>query len=326
MTEPALEEAAKALRAAERVLLACHVNPDGDTMGSALALGLALRDSGKQVAIVCPDEPPRAYRFMPGSETFLRSAPEETFDVAVAVDCDGFHRLGAAGPAVRKATRVIEMDHHTGEGRFGDILVIDQSASATGELVFLLLQRLELPITPDIATNLYVALLTDTGSFRFANTTARSLRIAAELVERGADAARIAEQIYETRSFAAVAMLGHALASMKRSDDGALVWARLTEKDFLGTGGSDAETEGIINHLRSIEGVKVALLFRQVDGRIRVSLRGRAPVDVSQVARVFGGGGHRQAAGCTLEMPLPRAERAVLAEVRKVLKRLSSAE
>ncbi|MBI3945137.1 MAG: DHH family phosphoesterase [Armatimonadetes bacterium] len=321
MIADAMVAVADALRAAERVLLACHINPDGDTMGSALALGLALRAAGKDVAIVCPDEPPRAYRFMPGSETFLRAVPSGTFDVSVALDCDGFHRLGPAGPGVRSAARVIEIDHHSGEDRFGDVLVVDRKAAATGDLVFTLLKLLGQPLTPDIATNLYVALLTDTGSFRFANTTARSLRIAAELVDCGADAARIAEHVYETRSFAAVAMLGRALASLKRGEKGALVWARLTARDFLGTGGSDAETEGIINHLRSIEGVKVALLFRQVDGRIRVSLRGRAPVNVAAVARAFGGGGHHQAAGCTLDLPMAQAERAVLAETRKALKR-----
>lgn len=311
--------AAEALRAGSRVLLACHVNPDGDTMGSALALGLALRRAGKDVTLVSPDEVPLPYRFLPGSDGFLNAVPEGDHDVSVALDCDGLNRLGPAAPGVRRAACVIEVDHHTGNDRFGDIVVVDPTAAATGEIIFALLRLLALPILPDVATNLYVALLTDTGSFRFANTTARSLRIAAELVDCGADPFRIADHVYETRSYPATLLLGRALASIGLSQDGRIAWGRLTARDFEEVGATDAETEGIVNHLRAIAGVRVAVLFREVNGKVRVSLRSREPVDVAAVARVFGGGGHRVAAGCTLPTPLAQAERRVLDEVRKAL-------
>lgn len=320
MIPDAMLDAAQALCRAERVLLAAHLNPDGDTMGSVLALGEALACAGKRTSVVCVDEVPLPYRFMPGAENFLRQPPDEPFDTAVALDCDGEHRLGrvvAAG--VRKAPCVIEIDHHTGTARYGDIVVVDSTAAATGELVFELLRVMALPINPAIATNLYVAVLTDTGSFRFANTTPRTLRIAAELVECGADPAAIAEQVYETRPLPAIELLGRALSSIKVSSDGAVAWSRLTEADFERAGASDADTEGIVNHLRAIAGVKVGVLFRQVNGRVRVSLRAREPVNVARVARVFGGGGHRVAAGCTLDMPVTQAERHLLAEVRKAL-------
>ncbi|NLC56864.1 MAG: bifunctional oligoribonuclease/PAP phosphatase NrnA [Armatimonadetes bacterium] len=313
--------AAEALRAAGRVLLACHVNPDGDTMGSALALGLALQHAGKKVTLVSPDEVPLPYHFLPGSHQFQRSVPEGDYDVAAALDCDGESRMGSAAPAVRRAAQVIEIDHHTGTDRFGDIVVVDPTAAATGELVFGLLRLLALPITADVATNLYVALMTDTGSFRFANTTARCLRIAAELVDCGADPFRIADHVYETRSRAATLLLGRALASLKLSDDGQIAWGRLTAEDFQQAAATDAETEGIVNHLRAIAGVRVAILLREVNGKVRVSLRSREPVDVAAVARVFGGGGHRVAAGCTLPLPLATAERRLLDEARAALHR-----
>ncbi|MDH7571011.1 MAG: DHH family phosphoesterase, partial [Armatimonadota bacterium] len=215
MSRDALPDAAAALAPARRVLCASHVNPDGDTMGSALALALALRGAGKEVSVVCADPVPPPYRFMPGSDTYLQEAPEADFDVAVVLDCDGEHRLGSAAPAVRRAACVVEMDHHTGTDRFGHIVVVDASAAAVGEMVFSLLRLLGYPLTGEIATNLYVAILTDTGSFRFANTTPRSFRIAAELMECGADPARIAENVYETRSAPAMAVLGRAYTCRK---------------------------------------------------------------------------------------------------------------
>ncbi len=320
ISDPVLA-AASALQAAGRVLLASHINPDGDTMGSALALGLALRGAGKHVAMVCPDEVPPPYRFMPGCEGFLRSVPDEAFDVAVALDCDGEHRLGPAATGVRRQPCVVEIDHHPGTERFGQIVVVDPSAAATGEMVFEVLRLLGLPPTPEIATNLYVAIMTDTGSFRYPNTSARVVRIAAELVDCGAVPSAIAEQVYETRPFAAMALLGRALSSIRRSDDGAVAWARLTAEDFARTNATDADTEGIVNNLLAIAGVRASVLFRQVNGRVRISLRARAPVDVAEVARTFGGGGHRLAAGCTLEMPLADAERRVLAEALEAVRR-----
>jgi len=319
MIADAMVRAAEVLRSATKVLLACHINPDGDTMGSALGLGLGLHAAGKAVTLVCADDIPLPYRFMPGSGGFVRAVPDESFDVAVALDCDGERRLGSAAPGVRRAAHVIEIDHHTGTDRFGDTVIVDPTASATAELVFGLLHLLAIPVTGEIATNLYVGILTDTGSFRFANTSSRCLRIASELVDCGADPFHIADHVYETRSYPATVLLGRALNSLKLSDDGRIAWARLTADDFERAGATDAETEGIVNYLRAIAVVQVAALFRQVNGKVRVSLRSREPVDVAEVARLFGGGGHRVASGCTLAVPLAQAERRVLAAARKAI-------
>lgn len=312
-------EAAERLAAAGRVLLGCHVNPDGDTLGSALALALALRAAGKQAEVVCADPVPRPYRFLPGSDTLRHTVPAGAYDLGVILDCDGPKRLGSVLPAFRQVPFLIEVDHHPGTERFGQLVVVDTTAAATAEPLFTLLKLGGFALTAAIATCLYVAILTDTGSFRFANTTGRALRLAAELVACGAHPGEIAEQVYASRSFASVALLGRALASLQRSDAGALAWAHLTPRDFTETGSGDADTEGIVHHLRDIEGVRVAALFRQIDGKVRVSLRSREPVNVAAVARVFGGGGHRLAAGCTLAAPLDDAERRVLDEARKAL-------
>lgn len=322
MTQEAMVAAAEALQAAQNVLLACHINPDGDTMGSALALGLALRQAGKTVTVVCQDEAPRAYRFMPGWDSFRQEVPDTPFDAAVALDCDGVKRMGSVATGVCRVPCTIEIDHHTGTERFGKIVVVDATAAATGELVFTLLQLMGLPITREVAINLYVALMTDTGSFRYANTRGRTLRIAAELVDCGAEPAPIASSVYESHPFASVAILGRALASLQRSEEGALVWAHITTDDFQHVGAGDGDTDGIINHLRSIDGVKIAVLFRQVGDKVRISLRGRDLVDVAEVARAFGGGGHRLAAGCTIEAPLPQAEQQLLAEAHKALQKV----
>ncbi|HPT97185.1 MAG TPA: bifunctional oligoribonuclease/PAP phosphatase NrnA [Armatimonadota bacterium] len=319
-----LEMAAEALHSAAKVLLACHVNPDGDTMGSALALGLALHSTGKEVTLVCADEVPLPYRFMPGSDSFLRAVPEEAFDVAVALDCDGERRLGSLAPAVRRAPCVIEIDHHTGTDRFGDIVAVDSTAAATAVLVYELIRLLAQPITADIATNLFVGIMTDTGSFRFANTRARSLRIAAELVDCGADPYQIADHVYETRSRGATLLLGQALNSLRLYQEGQIATARLTAEDFESAGASDADTEGIVNHVRAIAGVQIALLLREINGKVRVSLRSREPVDVAEIAREFGGGGHRVAAGCTIPLPIAQAEERLLDAARRGLQRAHS--
>ncbi|MDQ2799194.1 MAG: bifunctional oligoribonuclease/PAP phosphatase NrnA, partial [Armatimonadota bacterium] len=207
---------------------------------------------------------------------------------------------------------------------FGDIQVVETRAASTAEIVFALLNALELPITPEVATCLFTGILTDTGSFRFQNVTADTMTVAARLIDAGASPAFVSEHVFENRTFAATKLLGLALSSLSRTLDGRIAWAHVTREDFARLGATDEDSEGLVNPVRSVRGAEVGVSFREMpDGAVRVSLRSREGVDVGQIAQKFGGGGHRMAAGCTLNLPLAEAEAAVLDSLRAALPPLS---
>lgn len=313
----ALKAAAEQIRTANSVALSCHVRPDGDALGSLLGLAHGLESLGKRVQAVSPDGVPELYRFLPGWEK-VQTRAEGTWDVGIGLDADGSDRLGTAEAAILASPVVIDIDHHTGPDPFGHVQLVDRTAAATGELVYELLLELGVAISPEIAVCLMTALLTDTGSFRYANVTPRAFEIASALVAAGGHPTPIHEAIYGSRPYGASLLLGRLLANLTRSDDGAVVWAALSQRDFTELGlGTDA-TEGFVDQVRMVGGAEIALFFREeVNGEIRVSLRSRGRANVAQVADEFGGGGHVPAAGCTLEGPLPVAiERVVGAAVR----------
>ncbi|HEU4751882.1 MAG TPA: bifunctional oligoribonuclease/PAP phosphatase NrnA, partial [Armatimonadota bacterium] len=285
-----LSQAASRIQAANRILLACHVRPDADALGSLLGLAQGLQGLGKEVQAVSPDGVPELYRFLPGWEQ-VRTTAEGAFDLAIGLDADGSDRLGTAEAVVLAAPVVIDLDHHTGPDPFGDVRLVDSTAAASGELVYHLLRELNAPVTREIAVCLLAAILTDTGSFRFTNVTAETYRIAAALVEAGAHPAPIHEAVYGTRPFAASRLLGYLLCTLQRAADGRVVWAGLTQEDFRRCEvGTDA-TEGFVDQIRMVEGAEVALFFREdPDGQIRVSLRSRGKVNVARVAQEFDGG------------------------------------
>ena len=316
-----------ALREARSVVLACHINPDGDTLGSMIALALGLEHLGKTCTLLSSDGVPAIYTFLPETERIVRRAEEgaatpPAWDLAIVLDAGDITRVGAAvaETVLSAAPRLMDIDHHVTAGQFGDIRLLDAEAAATGEIIYDLLIALGVPITLPIAECLLCALLTDTGSFRFPNVTPRTLEIAAELVRIGASPNRVAEQVFENKPFATQKLLGRALDALQRTPDGRVVWAHVTQADFLEFGAGDEETEGIVNAIRSGQGAEVALFLREMaTGKLRVSLRSRDPVDVSLVAKTFGGGGHRLAAGGTLDGPLAEAEARLVAEVQKCL-------
>lgn len=310
-----LTRAAAAIRTANSLLLACHVRPDADALGSLLGLSHGLRQLGKRVDAVSPDPVPELYRFLPGWES-VRMQPAPPYDLGIGLDCDGSDRMGSAEAAVLAAPVVIDLDHHTGPDPFGQIQVVDRTAAATGELVYGLLQELDVRLTPEIATCLLAAILTDTGSYRFSNVTAETFRISAELVEAGAHPAPLYEAVYGSRPYAASKLLGRLMESLQRSEDGRVVWAALSQDDFRRVDlGTDA-TEGFVDQIRMVAGSEVALFFREEpSGEIRVSLRSRGHVNVAAVAEQFRGGGHVPAAGCSLPGPLDRAVEQVVAAV-----------
>ncbi|GAB4456964.1 MAG: bifunctional oligoribonuclease/PAP phosphatase NrnA [Armatimonadaceae bacterium] len=316
----ALPEAVRAIHEASDILLACHVNPDGDTLGCMLALALALDTLGKQTTLLSADGVPPTLAFLPGVERVQTETARRDFDLAIVLDAGEIKRIGDNREAAESAPVLMDIDHHVTPGAFGNIRLLDGRAAATGEILYDLLQALEIGLTPDIAQCLMCALLTDTGSFRYLNVTPRTMAIASELLAAGASPNQIAEEVFENRSFAAQKLLGRALQSLNCSEDGRISWAYVTQQDFTDFAASDSETEGIISAVRAVRGSQVALFLREMsNGKLRVSLRARPPYDVAAVAMRFGGGGHYLAAGCTLEGPLPAALESLVAATQEAM-------
>lgn len=293
-------QAAEAIHSAERIFLAAHEHPDGDAVGSLLALRSMLLSLGKTVHAALPDSPPDRFEFLAGIESIATAPPPWRADLAIALDCDGADRLADLKEAVMAADTVISIDHHRGLNAFGDIRMIDASAPATAVLVVDVACELGLlPPTSDQATALYAALIADTGCFRFTNTSPEALRLGADLVAAGADPAEIARRVFSIRPLSAVMLEARALTSLQLADG--VLLATLAREDFAETGAAAAETEGIIDSFRDVPGVRVAALLKESEQDVwQVSLRGNG-VDVASVAAQFGGGGHRVAAGCTIE-------------------------
>jgi bifunctional oligoribonuclease and PAP phosphatase NrnA len=303
MTE--LEQVVATLREHDRFVVTTHENPDGDALGSLLAMTLALRAAGKEAEMyLAGDVPlPDEYRFMELAELRRGAAPDVAGRVLVAVDCANESRLGrdAAG-LLEPAALVVNIDHHHDNSRFGDVNLIVADASSTGEILREVIAGLGVGLTPEIAEALYIAVVTDTGRFQYSNTSPKSLRLAADLVEAGADVHRVFQGIYENVAFAKLKLLARALERAEVLEGGRVIVSHLEREDFERAGAEEPFSEGIIDFLRAVEGAEVAALIRQPPtangpGR-RVSLRTtEEALDVSAIARKSGGGGHKQAAG-----------------------------
>ena len=303
-----LDDVVAALAAAERVLVASHENPDGDAVGSLCAAAHAMRGLGKAVRLYLHEDSPlpAEYQFLDldGLERRLDPATLSGWTL-LALDCGNERRLGPDGPDLLSAfDAVVDIDHHHDNSRFGSANLIDGHASSTAEILVAVFDRLGAEITPEVAEALYVGMVTDTGRFQYRTTSADSLRIAARLVESGADIHKIFELVFETVPWGKTRLLGRVLEHAVPYYGGRLVISHVTREDLELVTGDEATTEGLIDHLRAVEGVQVAGLIREQvplpDGTItpnRVSLRSRGLIDVSQVARKSQGGGHKQAAG-----------------------------
>jgi bifunctional oligoribonuclease and PAP phosphatase NrnA len=309
-----LAAAADALRSHDRFLLITHENPDGDALGSLLAAKLALDELGKDSVMYVsgPAPLPAEYRFMPLDE-LRRELPADAGErIVFALDCANESRLGEGQRALEGATVSLNVDHHHDNTRFGDVNLVVADASSTGEIVRDLIRELGIELTPDLAEALYVALVTDTGRFQYANTTPKALRLAAELVEAGADVHRVFQSVYESVQLAKLKLLTRALERAEVYEGGGLVVSYLLKTDFAEVGAAEPYSEGIIDFLRAVEGADMAALIREppAPGRParRVSLRSSSDeLDVSAIARASGdGGGHRQAAGFSSELEIPQ--------------------
>jgi phosphoesterase RecJ-like protein len=305
-----LKAIADALRQHDRFLVVTHENPDGDALGSLLAATLALRQLGKDAVMYLPGNTPlpREYAFMP-LDGLEREPPADAPErVLLAVDCAKEDRIGDEA-AIARAPLVLDVDHHHDNTRFGDVNLIVADASSTGEVLRDVFAELGVELTPELAEPLYIALVTDTGRFQYANTTPKALRLAAELVEAGADVHAVFQQVYESVEFAKLKLLARALGRAEVLEGGRIVVSHLVRSDFAEVGAAEPYSEGIIDYLRAVEGAELAVLIREqlsassraYKGSLRSSID---ELDVSAIARGFGGGGHRQAAGFSSDAPL----------------------
>ena len=312
------------LQSSRDIWVGTHIRPDGDALGSLLGLSVALEKAGHRVARLCADPVPDTYRFLPGADRVLSEPPDWKAEVGIVVDCDGLSRLGHLEQPFGELAHLIDIDHHSTDHAFGEERLVDSGAGAAGEIVYDLLRDLGVSPDSEVGACLYTAVLTDTGRFCYANTTAKSLRVAAEMVAAGAAPHGIARRIYEERSMEATHLLGVALSRLSSDLEGRVVSSVLTQGDFRETGAAAADTEGIIDHLRAIGGPRVALLLVEPNhDAVRVSLRSDGSVDVSDIALGFGGGGHMMAAGCTVPGTAESVRGRVLEVVRKALDRPS---
>lgn len=298
-----LGEIAGVLGQAQSFLICGHEMPDGDALGSVLALGFILEKLGKKVVMAGPDPVPQMYRFLPGVERFQAGEPPRgEFDYLVALDCSVPERLGNGyRELLAGGLPVINIDHHVGSVSFGTYRFVDVNAAAVGEIIFDLAGLLEVKISPNAATCLYTAIVTDTGAFRYDNTSSATHRRVAQLLELGVSAAQVNVLVYEEKPGSAIRLLGAALSTLSLSACGKVGWLTVTRDMLRLAGAEDEHTEGLVNYARRIAGVEVGLLFRELaDGRYKISFRSKNYVDVNRLAGLFGGGGHARAAGCVL--------------------------
>jgi bifunctional oligoribonuclease and PAP phosphatase NrnA len=317
MSTSKFEEIGRILREHQRFAILGHVRPDGDALGSQLALALSLQALGKEVRVWNEDGMLEKYSFLPRAELLTKppSTPED-FDVAIALDTAIQNRLGTALPAVRSSKIWINIDHHLSNPGYGDVVYVDSSAPATAEIIFHLIKSQGLPFNRDIAENLYAAISTDTGSFQYPKTSAHTFEIAAELIGTGLDVGRLSQQLYENYPRRRLELLRELLRTMRFQEEGRVASFSLTLKTAAALGVLPEDNEGLIDHLRAVRGVIVAVFFEELsDGKVRVSMRSKTDaVDVCAICQKFGGGGHTLAAGARVSGTLPEVEERVLRE------------
>jgi phosphoesterase RecJ-like protein len=317
--EDCVEEIKAILARSDHVVCLAHKDADADSLGSALAFALALRAAGKTPYPVVPDPLPYLLDYLPGFE-LITPAPERV-DAVFTFDCATVGRFGEKRSLVDPALHpVVNVDHHVSNTHYGSVNVIEPEASASGQVVFRLLTALGLPITPDVATNLYAALLTDTGGFRHENTNERALRLGADLVALGADPAWVALKSYKSRSVSTLRLEALAVAAMRSEEGGRLIWSEVTQGMLAEAGADMQQSEGVIDSLQSIDTMLLTVLFKENGPHAtKISARSRGHVDATDLCTPFGGGGHRRAAGAELKLPLAEAEALVLPVARGLL-------
>ncbi len=301
------------IRKGRKFAVCSHARPDGDAVGSMLACGIMLAELGKQGDLFSADPVPQIYRWLPGAQTIRHSQHVDgDYDAVILLECDGMQRSRLTGLEGRL---LVNIDHHATGRAFADVNWIENDACAVAEMVYKLARASGAEVSPAMASCLYTALLTDTGSFCYEGTDAHAFELASTLVACGADPARIAREVYFSNPLSKMLLLGAALSNLQR--EGRLAWLWVTHADMARSGAAEEDCEGIVNYAIGIAGVEGAVLLRELpDGRVRLSLRSKGGLDVARIAANFGGGGHRHAGGCTVEGPLAVATERILERMR----------
>ncbi len=300
------------LKASQTVLLASHIQPDGDALGSTLALGLFLESLGKSVTFYNENAVPAMYRFLPGRDRLMhRITRPERYDTLVVLDCSDIRRVGRLAAQADRFPLIINIDHHVTNTRFGDTVMVDETACAAAQIVYSMIKDCGAVPTLDMAYNIYTAILTDTGSFRFQNTNQEAFSICQEMIAIGVDPYKVAQHVYGTYSLGRIKLLNRVLESIEISDNGKLSIMTLTREMLAETGATTEEINGLVNYAKRIQDVQVAMLIYEQDqpdagpeAEYVISIRSNGEVDVSTIATAFGGGGHPTAAGFSIKAPL----------------------
>ena len=319
---PIVDQICEAMKKGGTFFLSGHLKPDGDTVASELAMESLLKRMGKTVDMVNYETVPESLRFMPGSERIQTAKKiDKNYDVAIIFECNDSKRMGDIIDLKKQAKTVINIDHHLMHGFFGDINLISVKASSNSEQLYYVFERLEMPITQEEASCLYVGIMTDTGRFQHSNTNAETLRIASKLVECGVNVADLCEKIYGTRTFSAIKLLGTTLSQLSLTPDGKIAYVAIRKEDFARTQSSEEESEEIVNYGLQVPTALISIFMRETaeNGTVKISLRSRRDVDVCKLAQQFGGGGHKYASGCRISGQIDQVLKNVLEAARKLV-------
>ncbi len=315
-----IKEILAAIAQGEKFLITAHVRLDGDALGSELALYLMLKDLGKEAVIYNQDATPEHYRFLPASDHIVQELENvEKYDVAFILDCSELDRVGKISGDIARVKTLINIDHHVSNGGFCQLRLLDPKASSTGELLYRLMRKMHVKMTKDICTNLYAAILTDTGGFRYSSTHQETLRAAGDLVEGGASPQWISENIYESDPPVKLQLLSRVLETLTLDMKTKTASMVVTQQHLQDTGAMMEHTDGFIDIPRTVKGIDIAMLYMQTEGNhFKLSLRSKGKINVEKIARKFGGGGHVNAAACKVEGNIDEIKRRVLEAVREL--------
>jgi len=315
-----INEIIKAINEGHNFLVTAHVRLDGDALGSELAVYLMLKGLGKEAVVYNKDRTPERYQFLPAAHNIVHNISDiEHYDTCFILDCSDLTRVGDEAEKIRKIKKLINIDHHVSNNGFCSLKMLDAKASSTGELVFRLMQGMRFKMTKDICTNLYAAIITDTGSFRYSSTTKETFLAAGILVGEGANPQRIAENIYESDSPARLKLLAKALSTLSLDMESRVGSMVVTHKDLLEIGAAWEHTEGFVDIPRTVKGIEVSVLYTQrEENHFKLSLRSKAKVNVEKVAKKFGGGGHIHAASCWMNGDIDTIKSQIIEAVREL--------
>ncbi len=297
-----IKTAISAIRAAKRIAISGHINPDGDSLGSLLSLGLALKKAGKKVHMLCLDEIPKRYFSLPGIG-LIEKTTSQPIDLAITVDCSNKEILGGTFAILAKAKKILEIDHHEFRRPYGQISFIDHKAAAVGELIYKLIESLKIKIDKPIAQNLITSIIVETNSFRLPNVSAFTFGACEKLMQnQKVDFYKLVNTIFWSKSKKTALLSGICLSRCRFLKNSRIVWSIIRQKDFLKAKGNDADVDAVADEMRAIQGVKIAVLFREKSkGTLRVSLRSKGKINIARIAEYYGGGGHFDVAGCSIK-------------------------